>query len=86
MVYKALQGFLGGVHWREYLQMADTSTLQGNSLGKLKKVRTRIGQCKFTFSQREVYMWNDLPAGVLTALTEMAFENNLEAHLKNLPR
>ncbi len=80
LVYTILHGFLEGVQWRNFFQMADTSRLRGHSL-KLRK-----GQSRPTFSQRIVNMWNDLPADVVTASSVKAFKNKLEVHLKNLPR
>ncbi len=65
--------------------MADTSRLRGHPL-KLRKDRSRLDLRKFTFSQRVVNMWNDLPAEVVTASSVKMFKNKLEAHLKNLPR
>ncbi len=32
LVYKILHGFLEGVQWQNFFQMADTSTLQGHPL------------------------------------------------------
>ncbi len=68
IVYKVLHGSLEGVQWRDFFQMADTSRLRGHSL-KLKKERSRLDLRKFTFSQRAVNMWNDLPADIVTAPT-----------------
>ncbi len=65
--------------------MADTSRLRGHPL-KLRKDRSRLDLRKFTFSQRVVNMWHDLPAEVVTASSVKMFKNKLEAHLKNLPR
>ncbi len=39
LVCKILHGFLGGVQWRDFFQMADTSRLRGYSL-KLRKDRS----------------------------------------------
>ncbi len=85
LVYKILYGFLEGVQWQNFFQMADTSRLRGHP-PKLRKDRARLDLCKFTFSKRVVNMWNDLPAEVVTASSEKVFKNKLEAHLKNLPR
>ncbi len=71
--------------WQDFFQMADSSRLREHSL-KLRKDRSRFDLRKFTFSQRVVNMWNDLPAEVVTASWVKAFKNKLEAHLKNLPR
>ncbi len=49
-----------GVQWQDFFQMADTSRLRGHPL-KLRKDRSRLDWRKFTFSQRVVNMWNDLP-------------------------
>ncbi len=46
----------------------------------------RIDLRKFSFSQRVVNMWNDLPAEVIMASSVRAFKSKLEAHLSNLPR
>ncbi len=68
-----------------YLQMADTSRLRGHPL-KLRKDRSTLNLRNFTFSQRVVNMWNDLPAYFVTASPVKAFKKKLEAHLTNLPR
>ncbi len=85
LVYKILHGFLEGVQWQEFFQMADTSRLLGHPL-KQRKNRSRLDRRKFTFSQRVVNMWNDLPAEVFLASSVKMFKNKLEAHLKNLSR
>ncbi len=85
LVYKILHGFLEGVQWHDFFQMADTSRLRGHPL-KPRKDRSRLDLRKFTFSQRVVNMWNDPPAEVVTASSVKMFKNKLEAHLKNLPR
>ncbi len=85
LVYKILHGFLEGVPWQDFFQMADTSRLRGHPL-KLRRDRSRLDLRKFTVSQRVVNMWNDLPAEVVTASSVKMFKNKLETHLKNLPR
>ncbi len=85
LVYKILHGFLEGVQWQDFFQMADTSRMRGHPL-KLRKDRSRLDLRKFTFSQRVVNMRNDLPAEVVTASSVKMFKIKLEAHLKNLPR
>ncbi len=85
LVYKIRHGFLDGVQWRDFFQMADTSRLRGHLL-KLRKDRSRLDLRKLTFSQREVNMRNDLPADIVAASSVKAFKNKQEAHLKNLPR
>ncbi len=65
--------------------MNTSNTLRRHSL-KLKKEQTGLDLCKFTFSQRVVNMWIDLPAGVVIAPTAKAFKTLLEAHLKNLAK
>ncbi len=70
LVYKILSDFF---------QMTDTSRLRGHSL-KLKKERSRLDLRKFTFSQRVVNWWNDLPAYIVTAPTTKVFKKLLEAH------
>ncbi len=85
LVYKILHGFLEGVQWRNFFQMGDASRLRGHPL-KLRKDRSRLDLCKFTFIRRVVNMWNDLPADAVTASSVKAFKNKLEAHIKNLPR
>ncbi len=57
--------------------------LRGRSL-KLKK-RPRLDLRKFTFSQRVVRMWNDLPADIGTAPTAKVFKKLLEAHFERHP-
>ncbi len=71
LVYKILHGSLEGIQWRDLFQMADTSRLRGHSL-KLKKERPRLDLRKFTFSQRVVNMWNDLPAIVTAPTTKVS--------------
>ncbi len=61
LVYKILHGFLEGVQWQNFFQMADTSRLWGHPL-KLRKDRSRLELRKFTFRQRVVNVWNNLPA------------------------
>ncbi len=85
LVNKILHRPLEGVQWHDFLQMADTSRLRGHSL-KLKKERSRLDLRKFTFNQREVNMWNDLPADIVAAPTAKAFKKLLETHYKSLPR
>ncbi len=70
-MHKILHGFLEGVQWRDFFQMADTSRLRGHSQ-KLKKERSRLYLRKFTFSQRVVNMWNDPPADIVIAPTTNA--------------
>ncbi len=65
--------------------MGDPSRLRGHPL-KLPMDRSRLDLRKFTFIQRVVNMWNDLPADVVTASSVKAFKNKLEVHIKNLPR
>ncbi len=79
-----LHGFLEGVQWRDFFQVADTPRLRGHFF-KLRKDQSRLDLRKFTFSQRVVNVWNFLTADVVTASTVGAFQNQLEAHLKNLP-
>ncbi len=81
LVYKILHGSLEGIQWRDVFPMADTSKLRGHSL-KLKKERPRLDLRKFTFSQRLVNMWNDLPADIVAAPTAKVFKKQLEAHFK----
>ncbi len=64
--------------------MADTSGLRGHSL-KLKKEWSRLDLRTFTFCQRVVNMWNDLPADVVAAPTTKAFKNLLTDHFKKSP-
>ncbi len=52
---------------------------------KLRKERPRLDLHKFTFSQRVVNMWNDLPADIVTAPTAKVFKKLLEAHFKRHP-
>ncbi len=85
LVYKILHDFLEGVQWQDIFQMADTSGLRGHPL-KLRKNRSRLDLRKFTFRQRVVNMWNDLPEEVVRASSVKMFKNKLEAHLKNVPR
>ncbi len=84
LAYKILHGFLHGVLWRKYFQMADTSKLRGYPL-KLLKDRSRLDLRKFTFRQRVVNMCNDLPTDVVTATSVKTFKNNPDGHLKNIP-
>ncbi len=74
--------FLGGVQWHNFFQMTDTFRLRGHPL----KLRSRLDLRKFSFSQRVVNMWNDLPPDFVTASSVKTFQDKLEAHLKNLPR
>ncbi len=74
--YKILNGPLEGVQWRDFVRMTDASRLRGHSL-KLKKERSRLDLRKFTFSQRIVNMWNDLPAYIFTAPTPKVFKKLL---------
>ncbi len=85
LVYKILHGFLEGVQWQGFFQMADTARLRGYPL-KLRKDRLRLDMRKLTLRQRVVNMWNDLPAKVVTASSVKAFKNKLEDHMKNFPR
>ncbi len=84
LVYKILHGFLEGVQWQDFFQVDDNSRLRGHPL-KLRKNRSRLHLRKFTFSQRVVNMWNDLPA-VVTASSVKMFKNKLEAHLIKFPQ
>ncbi len=84
LVYKILHGSLEGDQWRDFFQMADTSRLRGHTL-KLKKELSGLDLRKFTFNQRVVNMWNDLPADIVTAPTAKVFIKLLEAHFKRLP-
>ncbi len=58
--------------------MADTFRLRGHSL-KLKEERSRLDLRKFTFSQRVVNMWNDLPTDIVTTPKAKVFKKMLEA-------
>ncbi len=84
LVYKILHVSLEGIQWRDFFQMADTSRLRGYSL-KLKKERPRLDLRKFTFTQRVVRMWNDLPDVIVTAPTAKVFKKLLEAQFKRHP-
>ncbi len=50
LAYIILQGFLEGVQWSDFIQVADTSRLRGPSL-KLKILRKRLDLLKFTFAE-----------------------------------
>ncbi len=76
---------LEGVQWQDVFQMADTSRRRGHPL-KPQKDQSRLDLRKFTFSQKVMNMWNDLPAEFVTASPVKMFKNKLGAHLKNLPR
>ncbi len=65
LVLKILIGFLEGVQWQDFFRMADTSRRRGHPL-KLWKDRSKLDLRKYTFNQRVVNMWNDLPAEVVT--------------------
>ncbi len=78
LVYKILHGFLEGVQWQDF---SDTSRLRIHPL-KLRKDRSGLDLRKFTFSQRLVNIWNDLPAEVVNSSSVKAFKNKLVAHLK----
>ncbi len=84
-VSKILHGFLEGVQWQDFFQMADISGLRGHPL-KLRKDRSRLDLRKFTFSQRVVNKWNDLTAEVVSASSVKASKNKLKGHLTDLPR
>ncbi len=84
MVYKILHVSMEGIHRLDFFKMADTSRLRGHSL-KLKEERSRLDLRKFTFSQRVVNIWNDLPADIVTAPTSKVFKRLLEAHFKRHP-
>ncbi len=77
-MYKILHGSLEGVQWCDFFQMADTSRLRG------QKEQSKLDLRKFTFSQRVVNMWIDLPADMVTAPTAKVFKKLLEAHFKRL--
>ncbi len=79
MVFKILHGSLEGIQWCDFFQMADTSRLRGHFI-KLKKERSMLDLRKFTFFQRVVNMWNDLPADIVTAPMAKVFKKLLEAH------
>ncbi len=85
LVLKNLHGFLEGVQWQDFFQMAYTSRLRRHPLN-LRKDRSRLDLRKYTFSQRVVNTWNNLPAEVFTASSVKMFKNKLEAHLKSLQR
>ncbi len=74
LVYKILQGSLEGIQWRDFFQMTDTARLRGHTL-KLKKERPRLDLRKFTFSQRVLGMWNDLPADIITTPSAKVFKS-----------
>ncbi len=74
LVYKILHGFLEGVQWQDFFQMADTSRQRGHPL-KLRKDRSGLDLRKFTFSKRVVIMLNDLPADAVTASSVKVFKN-----------
>ncbi len=59
---KILHGFLEDVQWRDFFQMVNTSTLR-------REFPEAKEEGKFTFSQRIVNMWNDLPADIGPAPT-----------------
>ncbi len=75
LAYKILQCFLVGVQWRNFFKVADTSRQRGHTL-KLRKERSRLDLHKFSFSQRAVNMWNDLPAEEVTASSVKAFKTS----------
>ncbi len=50
LVYKIPHGFLEGVQWQDFFQMADTSRLRGHPL-KLRKDRSRLDLHKFSYLQ-----------------------------------
>ncbi len=83
LVIKILHGFVEGVLWQDFFQITVTSRLRGHPL-KLRKDSSRLDLRKFTFSQRVVNMWNDLPAEVVTASSAKMFKNKLEVHLKKI--
>ncbi len=75
--------FLEGLQCCDFSLRAHTPRLREHSL-MLKKERSGLYPRKFTFSQRVVNMWNDLPLNVVTAPTVKAFKNLIEAHPKNM--
>ncbi len=85
LAYLILHGSLEDVQWCDFFQMADTPRLRGHSLN-MKKERSRLDRRMFTFSQRAVNMWNDLPADVVTTLTMKASKILLGDHFESLLR
>ena len=76
-IYKILTG-KEGVNSQQFFQPArDRYGLRGHSL-KIFVNRSRLNCRKYSFSQRSVNAWNQLPQEVVDALSVNAFKNRLD--------
>jgi hypothetical protein len=50
------------------------------------KSHSRLDNRKYSFTQRTVEIWNNLPSKVVTAPTIMSFESRLDKFWENQPR
>ena len=71
----------------EDIKLEDFFTLQtGVTRGhcyKIKKFQTRLDIRKYTFSQRIVNEWNNLPPAVVNSNSLNTFKDNIDKHLKH---
>ena len=63
-------------------KMREDTTTRGNSK-KLYKSGTRLNTRKYTFSNRVVNNWNNLPEWVISAESTVKFESNLDKAWKD---
>ena len=68
-----------------FLRTRDDSTTRGHQY-KLFKTRTRLDLRKYSFTQRTVKIWNNLPSKVVSAPTIKQFESRLDKFWENQPR
>ncbi len=80
-VFKILKGF-EQVDYSTFFVLADGIT-RGHEL-KLAKPRCRLNCRLFSFSNRIVNAWNDLPGEVVACSTVNGFKHKLDKHMKSL--
>ena len=68
-----------------FLRTRDDSTTRGHQY-KLFKTRARLDLRKYSFTQRTVKIWNNLPSKVVSAPTIKQFESRLDKFWENQPR
>ena len=82
--FKMLKG-ISNVDYREFFRLVENRKTRGHML-KLEKVRSRTNLRKYSFSQRIVNTWNNLPESVVAAESVNSFKNRYDSYMSRIER